>query len=357
MKRVLVTGAGGAPASNFINCLRMAEERLYIVGCDSNSYHLELAAGLDARYLIPHAHDRDYTKKINQLIEAERIDFLHAQPDVEVLRIARDREQIGAATLLPSTSTVEHCQDKMWLNRRLTEAGVPCPRAFHLSSRADLDSAFAALAGEGSSGDRAWIRAIRGAGARASLPIFDIEQGRQWVSYWKSAKDLAYPDFMVSEFLPGREYAFQSIWMDGEMITSQARERIEYLFGDLTPSGQTSSPAVARTVHDERVNEAAIRAVQCADEKASGIFCVDLKEDHRGVPCVTEINCGRFFTTSNFLAEAGSNMPYYYLKMAFGEELPPLPRVNATPADLYWIRLIDMGFKLVRNEEWSTKKI
>ena len=54
------------------------------------------------------------------------------------------------------------------------------------------------------------------------------------------------------------------------------------------------------------------------DDRATGVFCVDLKEDEAGRPLVTEINAGRFFTTSNFLAEAGANMPYSYVELALG---------------------------------------
>jgi carbamoyl-phosphate synthase large subunit len=159
---------------------------------------------------------------------------------------------------------------------------------------------------------------------------------------------------MVSEFLPGREYAFQSIWQDGHIVTSQARERMEYLFGFLTPSGQTSSPAVARTVHRQDVNETAAASVTAVDPHATGIFCVDLKENADGVPCVTEINAGRFFTTSIFFSVAGCNMPYYYVRMAYDEPLPELPQFDAIPEELYWVRLMDMGDKLLRQGEWIT---
>jgi carbamoyl-phosphate synthase large subunit len=354
MKRILITGAGGPPASNFVQSLRMAAEDVYLVGCDSNKYHLELAAELDSKYLVPPADDPSYIDQINRLIEIEEINFVHPQPDVEVLAIGNNRERLKARTWLPSNRTIELCQDKMSLNVHLRDGGVPVPRAFHLKSEAALASALDSLILEQ---DRAWIRAKRGAGSRASLPIQEAEQGNQWVRFWMLTRELSFEDFMLSEFLPGREYAFQSIWMHGEIITSQARERIEYLFGNLTPSGQTSTPSVARSVHRQDLNEIASRAVRTVDEKASGVFCVDLKENLEGVPCVTEVNAGRFFTTSNFFAAAGSNMPYYYVKLAFDDALPDLPKYNAVAKGLYWVRNVDMGFKLIRGEEWTSKEL
>ena len=162
---------------------------------------------------------------------------------------------------------------------------------------------------------------------------------------------------VLQRFLPGKEFAFQSIWYNGKLVTSQARERVEYIFGNLTPSGQSSSPSVARTVHRADVNKTATSAILSVDPNATGVFCVDLKENKKGKPCVTEINAGRFFTTSNFFSCAGSNMPYYYIKMAFGEELPKLPKYNPIESNLYWVRMMDMGYKLVKNGEWNSVKI
>ncbi|MFV2041202.1 MAG: hypothetical protein ACC644_04340, partial [Candidatus Hydrothermarchaeales archaeon] len=71
---------------------------------------------------------------------------------------------------------------------------------------------------------------------------------------------------------------------------------------------------------------------------------------------VTEINAGRFFTTSNFFSEAGVNMPYMYVKLAFGESFEPGPKYNPIPEELYWIRLMDMGHKLVRGNRWNAQR-
>jgi carbamoyl-phosphate synthase large subunit len=146
---------------------------------------------------------------------------------------------------------------------------------------------------------------------------------------------------MLCEFLPGREFAFQSVWKDGEIICSMARERLEYLMGNLFPSGQSSSPSVAKTVHDERVNEIATKAIKRIDGKATGIFCVDLKEDRQGTPRVTEINAGRFFTTCDFFANCGVNMADLYVRLGMGKELPYVDQYNAVPEDIYWIRGVD----------------
>ncbi len=328
---MLVTGAGGSASSNFVNSLRMSKEKFTIVGTDINRYHIELN-DLDARYIVPESKSPNYLSALNRIIEDRKVDFVHPQPDMEVLALAKIRENLKAPTFLPKTSTLEYCQDKMRTTARLAELGIPVPKTFRVDSEDELDSIISELQKRN---QKVWMRATHGAGSKAALPITRSIEAKGWIDYWASNKGIGYHDFIACEYLPGSDYAWQSLWKDGELIVSQARKRVMYLYGFLSPSGTSSTPSVAVTVHNSAVNETAHNAVKAIDEKASGIFCVDLKENQDGVPCVTEINAGRFFTTSNFLATAGCNMPYYYVKLGLNEEIPKLPKYNAVPEGLY----------------------
>ena len=343
-----MTGAGGSAAANFVASLKLAPEPFFVVGADVSRYHLELA-DVDARFLLPRVDEESYLDALNRLLERERIDFVHAQPDPEVLYLARHRDLVAAGVFLPGTATIELCQDKADFAAALTAAGVPCPEHAHPRSEAELAEAASALL---TRHERAWLRAIRGAGARAALPVTTPDQAVSWARYWSEVRGLTVADFMISEFLPGREFAFQSLWRDGSLVQSQTRERVQYLFGSLVPSGQTSTPSVARTVQRPDVAEIAREAVRAIDPHANGVFCADLKEDASGHPRVTEINAGRFFTTSNFFAAAGLNMPYDYLRLAAGEAVPE--RIEPLEEGLYWIRMVDMGYRLVRDGEWRS---
>jgi carbamoyl-phosphate synthase large subunit len=353
MKRILVTGAGGSAAFNFIDSLRIAEEKFYIIGTDVNKEHLELS-NADKKYLVPRCSDTSYITKINEIIKKEKIDFLHPQPDVEVAFISEHREKFNTKTMLPAQEAIKMCHDKMALNKLLKNQGVPVPLSILISDKYELKAAMNELSKEN---DKVWLRAIKGAGSKASLPVTELAHAEFWIDYWSKMKNVGYGEFMVAEYLPGKEFAFQSIWKDGKLITSQARERLEYVFGNLTVSGQSSSPSIAKTVHRDDVNKNATAAIMAVDPKATGIFCVDMKENCKGIPCVTEINIGRFFTTSNFIAYAGSNMPYYFIKLGLEEHIPSLPQYNAVPENLFWVRLIDCGYKLIKDSEWTSIKI
>lgn len=350
MKRILVTGAGGSAAYNFIAALRSAEEKFYIVGTDVKQYHLPLS-GADKCYVIPSVDDSSYLEKLNKLIRLEKIDIVHPQPDPEVLFLSKNREFVKTLLFLPAKRTIEICQNKISLLRFLSRKNIPVGEFYLIENQKTLANLMKKLL---QTNKKIWLRAIRGAGSKGSIPITEETHAKFWIDYWSRMKGLGYGEFMITEFLPGKEYAFQSIWQNGRLITSQARERVEYVFGNLTLSGQTSSPSVARTVHREDINKICTDAIKCLDFRATGIFCVDLKENKNGVPCITEINAGRFFTTSNFFAQAGSNMPYYYIKMAFKERLPNLLQYNPIPENWYWVRMIDMGYKLIKENEWKS---
>lgn len=346
MRRILVTGAGGSAGMNFIKSLRYAPEDFYIVGTDCSKYYVKLSQA-DKTYVLPYCAASDYIEKLNEILDKEEIGFLHVQPDPEVAFISEHRESIHANTLLPDARTIRIAQNKYRLNILLRDYQVPAPLTIKVVDPDNLKSLFK------TNKKKLWLRAMKGAGSLAALPVDSYEQSYYWIEYWVK-KGLHWSDFIISEFLPGKEYAFQSLWDDGKLITSAARERLEYLFQARMPSGQSSTPTVAKSVHNKLVNGICRNAIKALDNEATGIFCVDLKENEAGIPCVTEINIGRFFTTSMFFTAAGSNMPYYFILMGYKEKLPNLPMYDAVPKDLYWCRQIDCGQVMFNeNELWG----
>jgi carbamoyl-phosphate synthase large subunit len=347
MKTVLVLGAGGPAGINFIESLLLTKD-YNVIGCDVNPWHLKLIERrFDIKtYRVDYLTSQDARRvaDLNWVMRKESVDFVHAQPDFEVEFLSRNREKINAVTFLPSKGTIEACRNK-YTTAVLMRGLAPLTSLVNENTLASQIKMIQDVSEE----KRVWLRAVRGAGSKAALPITTLRQALDWIHYWKETKRLESSDFMVSEFLPGKEYAFQSVWLNGELITSMARERMEYLMGNLFPSGQSSSPSVAVTVHHDRVNVIATQAMWNIDKRAHGIFCIDMKENKYGMPLVTEINAGRFFTTSNFFSHYGANMPDTYIKLGFGESVGELPKYNAIPKDIVWVRGIDTlpyGFEL-----------
>ncbi|MCH7541885.1 hypothetical protein IH981_03900, partial [Patescibacteria group bacterium] len=241
MKRILVTGAGGSAAHNFVDSLRITGEKIYVVGVDTRPYHIELTK-LEKRYLIPRVNEPGYLQKLNKIIKKEKIDFLHSQPDPEVSFISENREKIITKTFLPDKETIKLCQNKTKLIETLGNSGIKTGESYFIGSEKNLKRV---LANMFKRHKKVWVRAVQGAGSRASLPVSNFDQAKSWIEYWRDTKGLSYKNFMVTEFLPGKEFAFQSIWKDGKLINSMARQRLEYFYGHLTPHGQSSTPSVA----------------------------------------------------------------------------------------------------------------
>jgi carbamoylphosphate synthase large subunit len=348
MKRVLCTGAGGPAGINFVMSLRAAPEKMFIVGTEANEHYVHLAAA-EKKYSVPRAIDPDYINSLNEIIRKEKIEFLHAQPDVEVEAVSENREKIQASVFLPSKAAVKACQDKLESAKIWRKKNIPVARTIELREERDIERAFEEL------GSPIWVRARRGAGGKGSTPADNVETAVSWIRYWKARK--VKWEFIAQEHLPGRNIAFHSLWKNGELVVSMARERVEYIYPYLAPSGIMGTPSVQRTVHDDNVNRIGTEAVLAIDSGFSGIASVDLKENGEGVPCVTEINPGRMFTTSYFFSYASKmlrgdfagNIPYLYVRLAYKETISEMPKYDILPSGVYWIRHMDAPARLVRD--------
>ncbi len=354
MKKVLITGAGGPAGNNVVRSLRSAEEKMQVYGTDINTYHLEYTREyVDEIFLVPRCTSPEYIPRLNEIIDKYGIQLIHPQPDIEVKIISENREKLHAKTYLPGKETIRILQDKFKSAEIWEKAGFPTAKAIeirpdHLED--DIKLAFEEL------GENLWIRAKRGAGGTGSTPATSSDTIIHWIKYWLSRSENW--EFIAQENLTGRNIAWQSVFNGGELVTSQARERVEYIYPYLAPSGVTGTPVVARTVNDNTINKMATEAVLSVDGDATGVFCVDIKEDKNGNPIPTEINAGRFFTTSYYFTAAGlrynkwyANMPYLVVKLAFGENVGEIPKYNILPEKVYWIRHIDCGDHLLEENE------
>ena len=321
--RILLTGAGG-PAS--IGVARSLRKHL-LVGVDANENALSFAE-TDKKYVVPRVDDSAYLTVLNEIIDTEAIEFVHAQPDPEVHFISDHRDQIHARTFLPHPETVAVCMNKHQTYETLKRFGVPVPKTRLLRGIYDLDVAVTEF------GKPLWVRETVGAAGKGSIKA----SGFQDALYWVESLHKGWGRFIASEYLPGRLFTWQSLWKDGVLLAAQGRERLEWAMSNRAVSGVTGVTGVAVTTNDPRLDEIgadACRAVSMG--RPHGIYGVDMKENIAGVPCVTEINIGRFFTTIEFFTRAGTNFPELYLQAAFGD-VAPAPKLEA---GLTWLRSMD----------------
>ena len=336
MKRILITGAGGSPSTNFVRSLRLAPEPFDLVGTDADEFLL-MRAETDSRYLVPLASDPAYLDVLNDIIDEEHVDLVHAQNDAEVRFLSDHRDQVHARTFLPSAATVRICQDKFLSYERWHAAGLVVPETVVMHTDADLRRAFTSFGGQ------MWLRDSTGAGGRGALPVHDLDTARSWLDLRQG-----WGSYTASELLEPQTITWMSIWRKGELILAQGRKRLYWELSKVSQSGVTGATGAAITVADPQVDEIARAAVLAIDPEPDALFGVDLTYDRDGIPNPTEINIGRFFTTHLFFSELGVNMPYVFVKLACDEAPPEIPqKLNPAPQGMVWIRGMDFEPVLV----------
>ena len=330
-KRILITGAGGSPSTNFVRSLRLSKEKFFIIGADCNEFYLQRAE-TDRKILIPEADDKLYIPVLKQVIKETRPDLIYSQPDQEISKISRHRDELGVRTFLPEHSTIELCQNKLKSYEAWLDAGIKVPRTVFINNKADLKKAFLKLR------KPLWLRAVVShGGGKDSFYTSDFEVASAWIKHTKG-----WGKFTASEYLSTHTVTWLSIWKDGELIVAQGRKRLYWEFGNRSPSGVTGLTGTGVTVSDKLVDEIAQKVVFAVDKNPNGIFGVDLTYDKQGIPNPTEINIGRFFTTHLFFTEAGLNMPYIFVKLGLDEKIPRLgKKINPLPSGLAWVRGMD----------------
>jgi hypothetical protein len=330
-RRILVTGAGGSPTTNFVRSLRESPEPFHLVGVDCNRYYLQRAE-TDERHLVPEADDPDYLPVLRELIAESGAELIYSQPDQEIRVISGHRAELAVRTYLPDHATIEICQDKFESFRRWRQAGLTVPETLLVRDGQDLDRAFEQF------GAPVWLRAVVSpGGGKGSFRAATPRSARAWLDFCEG-----WGTFTAAECLQPESITWTALYRDGELMVAQGRQRLYWELGNRAPSGVTGITGTGVTVADPALDEIALRAIAAIDPRPHGIFAVDLTYDRRGVPNPTEINIGRFFTTHLFFTRAGLNLPYLYVKLAFGEECPlPEPRLNPLPPGLAWVRGMD----------------
>ncbi len=354
-KRILVTGCGGVGGSNFVRALRAAPKRFYIAGTDYNPYHLQFP-DVDARFLTPKHTDSSFIPKLREITEKYSIDFIHPDAEVEALVVAENKNSLPAKTFLPTPQAMKICGDKQSTYQKLAGSGIT-PKTRLLKSSQDLEPIFSEL------GAPLWVRLRVGAGGVGSLKCALPTEAEAWIKVWERSKGKRPDDFIVQEYLPGRDIAWDSLWKDGRLVSSSTRERLEYAFKHLTLSGIAGTPSVSRIIKSEYVNRVGEQAVRLIDPQPNGFYCLDLREDAAGKVKVTEVGA-KVHTTVGLWSYAFekalklpwyANLPYLYTYLAFNEQPPDgteIPKFDLYPEGYYLIRHIDCGALLWREDNY-----
>jgi carbamoyl-phosphate synthase large subunit len=125
------------------------------------------------------------------------------------------------------------------------------------------------------------------------------------------------------------------------MVLMTTFEKLSYFGGESHPSGTSSLSSLAKTIRDDRLVDISNRAIRAISPEASGAFSIDLKENSEGVPCITEINAGRFFIgMTAFDQVSRHSTSSVYIRLALGEAVD-LQEEHVTLPDYYIVHDLD----------------
>ena len=336
-KKIFVTGAGSPQGNGVINCLLMTSDGEEVIGLGSDQYDLMMCKA-HKKYLMPHSSDKKYKDSLIKALYTERPDMIHFQHDAELfvaLKFKDEIDALGVKMLVPDFETIQTCVHKYESWKKFKNAGIKVPENLILEKREDLITAFECLADDKGF---IWLRSASiGGGGKGSLPTNDIKEAEEWIN-----KNNGWGNFIAAEILTDRTITFLSIWENGELIVAQSRKRNGWAYSSLSPSGITGLTKVGETCSDEIATQIAISSIKAVSQHPNGIYGVDMTYDKNNIPNPTEINISRFFTTIQFFAEAGLNMPKILKDIVLYGKRPVLAsNINPLENDLLWIRSID----------------
>ncbi|MGH6689587.1 MAG: hypothetical protein ACREF4_02760, partial [Gammaproteobacteria bacterium] len=170
---------------------------------------------------------------LRAILEREKIDLLIPNTDADVSLASELRDVLPCRTFLPAKSVIERCQDKYELSELLRAHDVPVASTRSVCDLASLDEMFAEVGPR----QRLWCRIRRGYASRGAAPVATAEDARAWISYWGGVRGVPASEFTLSEYLPGRDFACQSLWKDGRLVLIKTVERLAHLDAETRASG------------------------------------------------------------------------------------------------------------------------
>lgn len=341
---VLVINSGDGTGVNFTRALAL-DGGFRTVGVDLTVDDF-IASEADARHLVEWSGPNDFLEQVDRIARDESADVVYAaDTGAPLLALVAGRSRLDAATLLPDPHDHDRMEDKWQTWTALYRAGIPVPDTRLVTSGGTID---AMLAKHG----RVWLRRRTGSGGSGSLGTGSSALAAAWI-----AEHDGWGEFTVSEHLSQRTATFSGVWWDGELIASQLRERTSWKYSQLAASGVTGITSGQKTLWDSDLHAMSMAAVRATCGRPHGAIGVDytwsVASEHRpSLPLPTEVQPGRFYSSMEFLARVGINLPAIYCRAACGDT-PQQPLHNPVREAHFWFKSVDKLPLLFSEDEFA----
>lgn len=310
---LLLSAACGVAARAIVRSLRLSRlfKEAVLVGTDTCKNLYGISESLyDYLYCVPSCSEPGYQSTMERICSEHGVHAAVINHDLETMYWADRKTPVPI--LLPPPGFSAIAGSKARLYQQLEGHGlVP---EYMLATREEICKDTKILEVK----YPAWVRdtEIGSAGGKGALLTKNESELTAWVSLNEKSDQ-----FMISEFLPGRNFACQLLFKNGCLIKHGSYERLEYFLGKMIPSGISGNISRGRLLNDDRLLKNALSAIevitQATGETMNGFVAVDMREDTKGNPLVTEINLRHVACTSAF-AQAGHNLAEAHILATLG---------------------------------------
>lgn len=319
--KILITGGGGVTGRAIARSIKLSPiyKNAILISADIYQNKYGIFEGLfDRCYKMPHVDEENYFLKTQELIRLEKPDVVLIMTEKEAIYWGT-KEKIFDSLISPYDFSIIAGNKARLYSILEDDKLVP---EHVLFDRKEIS--FEKIFNEKFNSRPVWVRCYEegtssGKGAYLVNTIYDA---KAWFDMNPSITS-----YLVSDVLPGGNYACNLLFYQGKLLQHAIYERVEYFMPHLSPSGITGNICVGKLINDKRVLDnslASIRAIELkTSTKANGIYTVDLKGDNENNPLITEINLRHTAATSSF-AQGGCNMAEYQISATLGRfELIP----------------------------------
>ena len=320
MRRVCVTGAGGAIGQSIIRSLQTdpidtgaaytTTPRYHIIAVDARHD----AAGLyeaDEAYVVPSASNPHYLDAMQLLCEANRVDVLIPGTDPEVLKY---KDPLGDTHVAVSPRSITAmCASKfetvVWAHQNSIQAPATARLVANSSNWAHRHA-------QGAFSRKAVFKPNYGSGSEGIVVTPDSDV----TTLLRTARELPHSAYVVQEYIDGEEYTALAIVEDEGVV-------FDYVCMIREPKLGANHKFVKRSVISSAVTSEFVLdvAVKLSKDGARGPVNIQFRVDPKRGPMLFEINA-RFPGSTILATHAGMNGPQIVVDMLCGDRPQYLPQ-------------------------------
>lgn len=311
--RILTTACGGGIGPDVASSLMRSNLNLHVIGMDASEQGRNFGSQICTEVIkAPLSSDPDFSEQVDRICERHEIDVIIFNHSKELRAIAERKLTFNAKYLLPNHVDMLICTNKWKIVKSLLDKGFEdmIPRTSLVSQEKTITEVFEKFK------PPLWLRIPEGAGARGALLVSKPKHAIDWIGYWKDMKDYA-GQWMLQEYLPGRNFNWCSIWYKGQFIASSTMERLEYFMASAAITGISGAVGVCRIVHDDRIHKLGMKVMPGLTDCPHGVYTMDAREDVQGNVKLTEIE-NRMQGRNRLYTSAGVNLPEIIVRVLTG---------------------------------------